>query len=149
MTIMGHSAGSVSIAYYSYQYVEDPIVSGFIQISGQPPLIPSDDGASWAQVINGTGCSNSDAAAEVACMQKVAPRDLKRNISSNNMEALTTGIGGGTPVVDNVTFLTLAEYASRGKAGKFAKLVSELCPLTISACLPVIATPSHPRRTRG
>ena len=64
MTLAGHSAGSQSIAYWSYAYKNDSIVSSLIEFSGQPGLIANDDGSSWKSISNETGCSNADIFAE-------------------------------------------------------------------------------------
>lgn len=124
MILSGHSAGSISTAYWSYIYEKDPIVSGFIELSGQPGLLATDDGSSWISIANSTGCSNTDTDAELACMRNVPARTLKRAMSVNNVPSLTDPvINGGNPVIDNVTVFSVAEYAARGKAGNFAKLV--------------------------
>lgn len=124
MTLAGHSAGSQLIAYWSYAYKNDPIVSSLVEFSGQPGLIANDDGSSWEALANTTGCSNLDRLTELACMRSVPPRDLKRAMSFNNVPDFTTPIiNGGTPAVDNVTVFPLAEYTTRGLAGDFAKLV--------------------------
>ena len=124
MTLWGHSAGAISISLYSYQYVDDPIVSALIETSGQPPLIPSDDGSSWKTVVNATGCSRDNDAEELACMKQLPPRSIKRGISPNDLPGYGDIISGtGTPVIDNVTFLSLEEYQARGTEGRFARLV--------------------------
>ena len=123
MTLWGHSAGSISISLYSYQYVDDPIVSALIETSGQPSLIPSDDGSRWKAVTNATGCSRSDAEEELACMKQLPPRSIKRGISLSNLPSYGASTGG-TPVTDNITFLSLEEYKTRGTEGRFAKLVN-------------------------
>lgn len=124
MTLLGHSAGSMSIVYWSYAYKDDPIVRGLVELSGQPGLIATDDGSSWTSIANSTGCSNADAAAELACMRIVPARSLKRAMSPNNTPGLADSVlTGGTPAVDNVTVFPLTEYATRGLAGAFAKLV--------------------------
>lgn len=108
-----------------YAYENDPIVNGFIELSGQPGLIGNDDGSSWTQIANITGCSNSNASVELACMKSVPPRALKRAINVDNVPSLEApGIAGGTPVVDNLTVFQLAEYTTRGTTGNFAKVVS-------------------------
>lgn len=107
-------------------------MSGFIELSGQPGLLATDDGSSWTSIANITGCSNADTDAELACMRSVPARSLKRAMSVNNFPSLTDPvISGGNPVIDNVTVFSVAEYAARGKAGNFAKLV----------CSPIL--PSH------
>lgn len=128
MTLMGHSAGSISIVYWSYAYKSDPIVSGLIELSGQPGLIATDDSSSWTSIANSTGCSSSNASSELACMRTVPARSLKRAMSYNNLPSFTdTVLTGGTPAVDNATVFPLTEYTSRGLAGDFAQLVRDTC----------------------
>ncbi|KAF2761786.1 carboxylesterase family protein [Pseudovirgaria hyperparasitica] len=123
MTLMGHSAGSISAALLSYAHVEDPIVSSLIELSGQPGLIPSDDGSSWEHVANTTGCANTEnRLAEVACLRALPPRSLKRAITPNNTPTIAEGVAAGAPVVDNVTVFDPSEIARRGREGAFAKL---------------------------
>jgi hypothetical protein len=55
MTLAGRSAGSQSIAYWSYAYINDPVVRSLIEFSGQPGLITNDDGSSWNAIANITG----------------------------------------------------------------------------------------------
>lgn len=38
MVLVGHSAGSMSIVYWSYAYKDEPTVSEFVGLSGQPGL---------------------------------------------------------------------------------------------------------------
>ena len=125
MTLSGQSAGSQSVAIWSYAYPNDPIVSGLIEFSGQPGLIPPDDGSSWKSVANITGCRNDDANIELECMRSVPPRQLKRAIGINNTPTLADPgtITGGVPAVDNVTIFASEDYKVRGEAGKFAKVV--------------------------
>ncbi|CZR58726.1 uncharacterized protein PAC_08618 [Phialocephala subalpina] len=123
MTLMGHSAGSMSIAYWSYAYKSDPIVAGLIELSGQPGLIATDDGSSWIPIANSTVCSNADASTELVYMKTVPARSLKRAMSYNNVPTFTgTVLTGGTPAVDNATVFPLAEYTTRGLVGDFAQL---------------------------
>lgn len=50
-------------------------------------------------------------------------------MSINNTPSLSDSvISGGTPVVDNITVFPLAEYATRGAAGNFSKLVGTIFP---------------------
>ncbi|KAF4627784.1 hypothetical protein G7Y89_g10368 [Cudoniella acicularis] len=123
MTLAGHSAGSISAAYWSYAYASDPIVSAFVEFSGQPGLLPLDDGSGWGHVANQTGCANSrDVEEELECMQSLPARELKSAMYDTNMPSFTDAVYGGRPVVDNVSVFTAEEYASRGLEGKFAKL---------------------------
>ena len=127
MTLSGHSAGSMSVSYWAHAYVNDPIVSGFIEFSGQPGLIANDDGSSWKTIANITSCANSNSDAELECMRKVPARDLKHALNVNNFPTIAeTGITGGTPAVDNVTIFPVTAYPELDKAGKFAKLVGSI-----------------------
>ena len=127
ISLMGHSAGSISIGLYSYHYVDDPIVSALIELSGQPGLLPSDDGSAWKSILNATGCGQGYATDELACLRKLHPRQIKRAISPRNI--LDYGdLSGGSITVDNVGFLPLEEYSVRGRVGKFSKLVREVWP---------------------
>lgn len=71
MALAGHSAGSQSIAYSSYAYKNDAMVSGLVELSGQPGLIATDDGSSWKCIVNITVCSNTNTSTELACMRTV------------------------------------------------------------------------------
>ena len=125
MVLSGQSAGSQSVAIWSYAYPDDPIVSGLIELSGQPGLIAPDDGSSWKSIANTTGCTNADANAELECMRNVPARQIKRAIGINNTPNLEESqITGGVPAIDNTTIFSTADYQARGKAGKFAKVVS-------------------------
>ena len=125
MVLGGQSAGSISAAYYAYQYVEDPIVTGLIELSGQPGLLPADDGSAWKAAVNASGCAKSEEEAEqVKCMRSLKPRELKRAVNPSNLVPVTAGSTGGMPAVDNAAVFSVEEYAIRGKEGRFAKLVS-------------------------
>lgn len=123
MSLMGQSAGSMSIAYWSYAYPDDPIVRGFIELSGQEIGVQPDDGTSWKNVGNVTGCDKKgDAKAQVECLRKLPARELRRAITPTNLAEYGDATGGG-PAVDNKTYFSAAEYTKRGLAGRFAKVV--------------------------
>ena len=123
ITLAGQSAGSQSIAMYSYAYADDPIVSAFIQLSGQPESVPHDTGACWRKVANGTGCRNaSSSETELQCLKRLPPRAIKRAISPSNFIDYAD-LSGGLPLADNETVFELAEYTTRGLAGRIAKVV--------------------------
>ncbi|KAH6680802.1 carboxylesterase family protein [Halenospora varia] len=130
MVLSGQSAGSISAAYWSFTYVDDPIVSGLIEFSGQPGLLETDNGSSWIAMANSTGCTNANSEVELQCMKKVPARALKHAMSASNTPGFTDVVYGGNPVVDNVTVLPLEEYTTRLKAGNFSKV-----PLLISNTL--------------
>lgn len=122
--LAGQSAGSESIALYSYSFANDPIASGFIELSGQPGTSGQDDGSSWARVIEETGCVNqSSPLTELECLKNLPPREIKRAVSISNI--INYGdLSGGLPAVDNKTVFSQQEYVSRGMAGQFARVVS-------------------------
>ncbi|KAF2734790.1 alpha/beta-hydrolase [Polyplosphaeria fusca] len=128
MVLAGHSAGSISIAYWSFTYAAEPIVKGLFEMSGQPGLIPTDDGTSWTSLANKTECANEDKTAELECMRGIPARTLKKAMSAINFLAFTDPvIGGGAPIIDNTTVFSLEGYAARRAAGNFSRI-----PLLVS-----------------
>lgn len=65
-------------------------------------------------------------------MRNVSPRQLKSAMSPNNLPAFTDPvINGATPAVDGITVFPLTEYATRGAAGNFARLVCAPSPVRV------------------
>ena len=121
MVMAGQSAGSISTAYYSFAYPNDPIIAGIVTMSGQPETNLRDDGSAWKQAATHTNCRNSTYPnTELECMKALPPRTLKRAVSYSNIieyGALT----GGSPTVDNITVFSPAAYVELGINGSFAK----------------------------
>ena len=115
MVLWGQSAGAWSVNYYGYAYPEDPIVSGLIADSGGSTAYVTGDEAhtNFSAVAARAGCAGGDAAAELACMQRVDGATV-RALYSN-----TTGVNFG-PVADDVT--VFADNAARARAGRVARL---------------------------
>lgn len=135
IVIAGQSSGAVSVDYWAYAYVEDPIVAGLIMHSGSalsfPLNTPEHTTAAWGDVVRTVGCdskrSDSKSSDEVHCMQqkdwediRTAAANVKPDSSTNNNPLRSTP--AFYPVVDNET--VFANYSTLNKAGLFAKLVS-------------------------
>ena len=123
IVLAGQSAGGISVAVYAFAYPNDPIVKGLITMSGQPETNLIDDGGSWRQVAERTGCRDRNRTKELDCMMSVPPRRLKRGISNANIIEYGD-LTGGSPTVDNRTLFSAEQYVTRGYEGRFAKIVS-------------------------
>lgn len=122
----GQSAGADSGSAMVYSHEDDPIISGLALQSGTVQIIGASTQAvdsEFVRVATAVGCANSvDRLKELACMRTIDAQRLKHAVSNNTFNAFGSP-PGGTPMVDNVTLFTGQEYASRGNAGKFAKVV--------------------------
>ena len=83
ITIVGHSAGAASVDYYTYAWLEDPIVAGVIPMSGSATSfghrLASTGKAAWEGTSQLLGCGNSSTVSESAmlkCMRQKSERDL-------------------------------------------------------------------------
>jgi carboxylesterase type B len=126
----GHSAGAGSAAGYLYAHPSDSLISGAILMSGQAPLMttpqptlpvpgtPHPETNFFPAIANAVGCSlsNNNYSGQLDCLRQKNTTELVNALTSQNV----IGIG---PVVDNQTAFSVAEYKSRGKAGKFARVV--------------------------
>ena len=128
MTLGGESAGSVAVSQYAYAYPENPIVRAFIMQSGQADSMSDDNNATnWKRTANETGCASNSTTKELACMQNLDARTLRRGVSPY-MRVPQNKTTIQAPAVDNITRFARKSYAERGAAGKFARLVSSNTP---------------------
>jgi carboxylesterase type B len=122
----GQSAGIDAGHAMLYSHPDDPIVSGIAMQSGTVQVIGAvteNADAEFVRVASAVGCRDeSDRENELACMRTVDAATLRRGISNETTSFYGSPSGGG-PMVDNVTIFTLEEYARRGKAGAFARIV--------------------------
>ncbi|KAL8972888.1 MAG: hypothetical protein Q9197_002584 [Variospora fuerteventurae] len=116
ITLFGQSAGGSSIDYYSYTWLDDPIVHGFITESGVVnsffiPVAPNNT-AAWYGISQKLGCGDSSAgiANTVACMRQKPMADI--------LGATATAPPFG-PTADGKT--VLADYTVAGSQGRFIK----------------------------
>jgi cholinesterase len=81
ITLFGESAGGISVDLYSYAWTEDPIVHGFIAMSGTALLrvasvVPGNFSA-WYSVSRRLGCGGEEIGeSTLACMQKQKSEDI-------------------------------------------------------------------------
>lgn len=128
IVIGGQSSGSVAVDYWSFAYVDDPIVSGFVQHSGNSLSfgLNSNELAleNWYNISSLLGCG--DEGDTLPCMRAIenftaieeAASNIKPPPSSN--PARVSPIFQPTP--DGVT--VFADYKSRYENGNFSRLVS-------------------------
>jgi cholinesterase len=122
ISIFGESAGGGAVDYYSFAWVEDPIVAGYIPQSGSVftrGIAAESNLEPWYKASRRLGCGGAEAGEKTtACMKT---KDWK-----SVMEGVDTG-----PRVPGQTFgptfdekVIFKDYAARAKAGQFAKKVS-------------------------
>lgn len=130
MTLLGASAGAMSISAYTYAYPDDPIVRATIHMSGQATSIIPATPDLWNNLLNTTNCldpsspsedDHSSAEAGLSCLQEISARNLRRAMSPRNLLPFDEP-AGGVPVVDNITLFTAEEYADMGLSGSFARI---------------------------
>jgi hypothetical protein len=134
ITIFGQSAGGSSVDYYSYAWVQNPIVSGLISHSGDAlsfvPNTPEQSAAFFSNVSGSLGCGDAtsgDVNAVVSCVRQQTFQTIlaaAAKVPPAPSPALPQPVFH--PTVDNVT--VFSDYAARSAAGNFAKLV-RFCPL--------------------
>ncbi|TVY84374.1 Cholinesterase [Lachnellula suecica] len=130
ITLFGQSAGSASVDYYSYAWVEDPIVHSFIEESGSTfgpagglgAITSAAAETYWQNLTTTLGCGNSssDEASALACLKAKSYTDVLQAAAAsatNSGSGLSTSFG---PTVDDV--VVFANYTQRSLAGNFAKL---------------------------
>ncbi|QSZ30725.1 hypothetical protein DSL72_000283 [Monilinia vaccinii-corymbosi] len=122
ITIFGQSAGSASVDFYNYAWVEDPIVAGFIAQSGTAlswdlPNKAESVAQAWWNVTEALGCGGASSRNATACMRTKSTTEIINAISA------TSGSGGvlgsfGPTVDETVVF---SNYTERSLAGHFTK----------------------------
>lgn len=124
----GYSAGSASVATHLYAYPSLPLARGAILMSAQAatslttPLIPlpglSLGGPNkFPAIATAVGCDlrGTDYKGQLECVRSKSVAQLTDALNA-------TGTVGMSPYVDNSTLFSIAEYKSRGRAGKFAHI---------------------------
>lgn len=136
ITIFGHSAGGASVDIWSYAYPKDPIVKGFIEMSGSATLVPLIGGGityyAWGNLTKEVGCSGTESE-QLACMKNVDWKKIKDGVGAiyGGGDDECSGSGGGLsrvsagffgPRVDGKLVFSVEEYERKGTSGEFAKL---------------------------
>ena len=125
IVIIGQSSGSVAVDYWSYAYVEDPIVSGLISHSGNVFSFPINSNElaeqHWYNASAYLGCGSSGDV--LPCMRSQNITAIKAaagkvNPPPDTSQARSQPVFQPTP--DNVT--VFADYVPLSYGGQFAKL---------------------------
>jgi cholinesterase len=124
ITLFGESAGGASVDIYSYAWLEDPIVNGFIAQSGTALLkgvMPtSNSDKAWYRVSRHLGCGGRyNGPRTIDCMRTKSVQDI--------LDAISLGAGGSimtdfAPRPDGK--IVFDNYEDRAKNGRFIKKVS-------------------------
>ncbi|KAH8195811.1 hypothetical protein TruAng_010024 [Truncatella angustata] len=120
--LWGQSAGGISVAYYSYTYPEDPIVSSLLMDSGNEYLdILSYDTphSNFTFLASQFGCGRLEPAEELACMRKVdayAIEEFLHSYTDNGTEPAVSF----APVIDEKT--VFSDFEARALNGSVAAL---------------------------
>ncbi|KAF9877562.1 carboxylesterase [Colletotrichum karsti] len=121
ITIFGQSAGGSMVDYYSYAYASDPIVNGFIPMSGVAGGFGTFTNATvndkWFNITAGVGCggNTTDPKTVSDCMMnKTAEEIISKGLSPKD-----AGLGSAdglsfAPTVDDA--LIFADYSGRTSA---------------------------------
>ncbi|KAI0482041.1 carboxylesterase [Xylariaceae sp. FL0804] len=125
ITLFGQSAGAVAVDYWSYAYVEDPIVSGFISHSGNALSFPMNNESTtlsnWYNVSETVGCGSSGDT--LPCMKTKDFADIEE--AAVKAPSLSSGsplrsVPPFYPQVDDE--IVFANYTRLSEEGKFARL---------------------------
>ncbi|KAB8300033.1 hypothetical protein EYC80_000272 [Monilinia laxa] len=122
ITLFGQSAGSASIDFYNYAWVEDPIVAGFIPQSGTVlswdlPNKAENVALAWWNVTEALGCGGSSSSNVTACVRTKNTTEIINAISTTSGSEGVLGSFG--PTADEV--VVFSNYTERSLAGKFTK----------------------------
>jgi carboxylesterase type B len=125
ITLIGQSVGGLSVDYHTYAWPKDPIFAGAMPISGTAAsVLPNTAALSakyWYLLSGALGCPITGDA--VPCMQGKTFQQIIGGLSSVPAAA-TAALFQPTfqETVDEV--VVFSDYAARGKAGRFAQVVS-------------------------
>jgi len=122
ITIFGQSAGASAVDYYTYAWVDDPIIAGSICQSGatgNQAASPFFSAAAWYNVTNTLGCGNyfSDPLSVVSCMRSKDWQVIQNAIVKGTGFAGVTGMFG--PTIDEI--VVFSDYPVRAITGKIIR----------------------------
>jgi cholinesterase len=126
MVIFGESAGGGAVDYYAFAWPDDPIVHGFIPMSGSVytrGIAAESTGnlPAWYKASKALGCGGEEAGAKTTeCMRGKGWREVLKVIDTG-MRSPGKTFG---PTFDEKIIFSEKEYFARAEAGKFAKVVS-------------------------
>ena len=125
MILFGDSAGSSSVDKYTYAWAHDPLVRGFIMMSGQGEISgdPTDH-SNFTYVAERVGCEGDDKDELFTCMQEVAPEKIMDVLNQYDPKANGGRMLNFQPQADNET--SFSNYTDLQVRGLYAPLVSFL-----------------------
>lgn len=106
-------------------YPDDPIFKGLLLQSGTVQLGSNQQyttDSEFIRVAQSVGCANpSNRTAEIECMRTIPFNTLRTAISPKPYNFYGDN-NGGSPMIDNVTIFSSAEYVNRTLSGRFARV---------------------------
>lgn len=127
ITIFGQSSGGVSVDYWSYAYMQEPIVAGLISESGNAFSFPQNPvdvtRKNWYNVSSTLGCGGSGDTRD--CMRTKDVKDILAaagRVPSSSGGSVFRAIPPFWPTPDGET--VFANYTTLALEGQFAKIVS-------------------------
>lgn len=96
MTLWGQSAGAISVHYYLYSYLDNPIVHAFIADSGGPSSTPENSTdythSNFTAIAGLVGCGGLDGAGEFECSESLSELFQSNSCSVPDIEAVLPGV---------------------------------------------------------
>lgn len=127
ITLIGQSAGSMAVDFWSYAHVKDPIVKGLWAMSGnaltRPATATEEVYSNFQLVVKAINCTSTFD--ELACMRQAdwsAIRDAASRLPSVQTTNPLRTWAPFSPTPDDE--LVFDDYINRTKSGHFAKIVS-------------------------
>jgi cholinesterase len=122
ITLFGLSAGAASIDFYSFAYVEDPIVTALVMESGTTGLgayVRNESAAAWFNVTSALGCgdASSNPDALLACMRTKNTTEITAAIPLSNQ-----GYGSAVFWLTMDEKVVFSGYEAGSAAGSFIKV---------------------------
>lgn len=132
IVLWGQSAGAMSVAYYNYAWVEDPIVKGLIHDSGTEFTgnylgISAPEYSNFSFVAQNVGCGDLGPEEELACMRNVSAADIEDFVHAYS-DAGTLPSITFAPKVDGT--LVYENYTEQALSGAISKIVGSRLPRT-------------------
>jgi len=123
ITLFGESAGGISVDLYTYAWTKDPIINGFIAMSGTALLrvasVTPGNFSAWYGVSKKLGCGGEEKGKDtLACMQKQKFEDILASFKGQTDFSSPNPFG---VYPDNQT--AWHDYFELGRKGQFIKRV--------------------------
>jgi cholinesterase len=123
ITLIGESAGGASVDLYAYAWTEDPIVNGFIAMSGTATAMPpvSFDQTRWWSLSDQLGCGNktTDGPNSIDCMRAIPAKAILKGMERLGPAGPLSALMMFQPVKDEK--VVFSDVDSRGASGRFIR----------------------------